>query len=571
MQNEFDIIAPNAKLVKQLSQELRCSELFAHLLVSRGLTGAAEARSFLQSPLSAINLDNCLIDMDKAVARIARALQAREHIMVFGDYDVDGITSTFVLGHFLKFGCGGRVSHYIPHRVDEGYGLYPHHIENFAEKPHLIITVDCGASSVEAIKCAKKAGIDVIVTDHHRVDEDIDCAYANVNPKRPGCKSGKTYLCGVGIVFLLLIHLRRYLRKIDFWEGSTKVPNLKQYCDAVALGTIADVSPLVGENRVFVKAGLEMLNQSPRLGLKALIAQNCTGDSIDTQTAAFRLIPVLNAAGRMRHADYAFDLLRCEDEASAQKLTMELLKLNRQRQSLEQETMQVILRALEKDPRPLDKKALVVHGDGWHEGLLGILAARLMERFNKPTLVLSKREDGSWKGSGRAPGYLDLFQSINACGHLLSNYGGHKLAAGLSMPGDNLETFKEAFEAALTGCEPTTARVRVDAEVTLKQVGNGFAKELTGLEPFGSNNPEPVFLARNVEVNDSRPIGSKNNHLKLRLSQNGGPVMDAVHFNYDKMLRPGGKIENLLFNLRLNTWQGQTKAQIIVIKGISRN
>ena len=559
---ELYIIASKPEIVKQLSQELGCTPLFAHLLASRGQESAAEALKFLQAPLSGLDLANCLYDMDRAVARIAKALQHREKILVFGDYDVDGITSTLVLTDFLQ-NCGGRVRHYIPHRMDEGYGLFPHHIDGFADKPDLIITVDCGASSHAAILRAAELGIDVVVSDHHRVEGDLAAACAHINPKRPECKSGKTYLCGVGIVFLLLIHLRQALRKLNFWEDNQSEPNLKQYCDLVALGTIADVCPLTGENRIFVKAGLNVINSSPRPGLKALIEQNCKDDAVDTQAAAFRLIPVLNAAGRMQHAGEALKLLTAKDDTAAAKLSRELLKLNRKRQQMEQETMQDILDALADDPGLLQKKALVVSGCEWHEGILGILAARLAEKYGKPTLVLSER-NGACKGSGRTPAWLDLFKCLLSCGQYLTNFGGHRLAAGLSMPAANLADFRAAFENAVAAFEPVPESLRVDAEVRLNQLTPGFMQELAQLEPYGEGNPEPLFVARNVDVADSRLLGAKNNHLKLRLKQNGSDTLDAIHFNYTQMYRPGTQIEKLLFRLRWNTWNGQKKLQIIV-------
>lgn len=561
---ELSIISSKPEIVKQLSQELKCSAIFAHILASRGLVNAKQAADFLKAPLSALNLTNCLYDMENGVARIVTALQNREKILVFGDYDVDGITSTLTLTDFLR-NCGGRVRHYIPHRMEEGYGLYPHHIENFEDKPDLIITVDCGASSRTAIIRAREFNIDVVVSDHHRVDEDLPEAHANINPKRPECKSGKTYLCGAGIVFLILIHLRKALRKIDFWADSQNEPNLKQYCDLVALGTIADVSPLVGENRIFVKAGLKILNDNPRVGIKALIEQNCNGDPIDATTAAFRVIPVLNAAGRMQHAGRAFDLLAAKDDAAAQSLTRELLKLNRKRQQLEQETMQRVLDMFENNPALLRKKALVVAGKEWHEGILGILASRLVEKYGKPVLVLSER-DGMLKGSGRTPGWLDLFKCLNDCAQYLTNFGGHRLAAGLSMAAGNFNDFAAAFEKAVDAFEETPETINVDAEIELGQITPTLLNELARLEPFGAGNAEPLFMARNLEVVDSRLLGAKSNHLKLRLKQNGSPVFDAIHFNYTQMYRPGGKIDRLIFNLRWNIWNGQKKVQIIVVE-----
>lgn len=559
---ELYIISSKPEIVKQLSQELGCSPLFAHLLASRGLESAAAAARFLKAPLSDLDLANCLHDMDRAVARIIQGLQQRQKILVFGDYDVDGVTATLVLTDFLQ-NCGARVRHYIPHRVEEGYGLFPHHLDSFTDKPDLIVTVDCGAGSRAAISHAQKLGIDVVVSDHHRVEGELTGVSANINPKRPECKSGKTYLCGVGIVFLLLIHLRKALRKLNFWQDSRCEPNLKQYCDLVALGTIADVCPLVGENRIFVKAGLQMVNSSPRPGLKALMEQNCKDEIIDVRAAAFKMIPVLNAAGRMRHAGDSVKLLAAKDAETADRLCRELLKLNRKRQQMEQETMQAILQRLETSPALLQKKALVVSGQGWHEGILGILAARLAEKYAKPALVISER-DGACKGSGRTPEWLDLFQCLTNCNQYLTNFGGHRLAAGLSLPAANLETFSAAFEKAVGMFEPRPANLRVDAEVTLNQLTPDFMCELMQMEPYGEGHPEPLFLARDVDVLESRLLGSQNNHLKLRLKQNGSETFDAICFSYTQMRRPGAQIEQLLFHLRWNIWNGQRKLQIIV-------
>jgi single-stranded-DNA-specific exonuclease len=424
MEKKWQILKPDAETVNKLGARLHCHPITATLLVNRNLTSAQEASSFVTSPLSEVRTPFSLKDMDLAIERIYRAIIDNENILIFGDYDVDGITATAVLLDFLR-GIGAKVSAYIPHRIKEGYSLQTHHIRETAlpNRIQLIITADCGSGSHDAIITARNSGIDVIVTDHHMISEKIPPAVAVLNPKRHDCQSGMEMMAGVGMAFSLVVGLRKYLRDLNFWKDRPE-PNLKNLCDLVALGTIADMVPLIEENRIYSKVGLDLINSATRPGLSAL--QKVAGIAnrpTDAEDIAFRLAPRLNAAGRMDHASIALKLLTTANNATAQQLAESLNGLNDRRQKQERLILDGILADFEHHPDRLKKKALVCWHPEWHQGVLGIVASRITEKYFRPVVLIAVKDELG-KGSARSIPDLDLFKALQACQHCLEDFGG---------------------------------------------------------------------------------------------------------------------------------------------------
>ncbi len=569
MEKNLKILKPDPKAIRELYRSLGCHPVTAAVLVNRNLVCIEDVKRFLSPSFKHLRAPDSIVDMHPAIYRIAQAIYRKEPILVFGDYDVDGITSTVLLYEFLKL-TGAKVSYYIPHRIEEGYSLKPEQIKNIADSSsgiRLIITVDCGSNSHEAIQAARKAGIDVIVTDHHQVGKNLPDAIAIVNPKRGDCQSGLDHLAGVGVVFYLIISLRKYLREKGFWRNRTE-PNLKQMCDLVALGTIADIVPLKDENRVFVKTGLEIIQAGTRLGIKSLAkASGFFKQVLDSEDIAFRLAPRLNAAGRIEHAEWAAKLLMTDQEDRATELSDFLNELNIQRQEFEQNTFEDILNRIHLNPDLLCKKALVMESSHWHEGILGIVASRLAERFFKPTILITVR-DGFGKGSCRSIRGFDLYPGLCRCSGLLEDFGGHSMAAGIKIKTANIDSFKESFDnivSAYLQKENPVPELTIDCELSFDDINEHFIDEIESLKPFGSENPEPVFLAQNIAVSDPKIVGQ--NHRRMLLSQPGGLTQkkfNAIHFNVDSNQPAEGILKFVAFRLKWNRWNGNKTAQIII-------
>jgi single-stranded-DNA-specific exonuclease len=568
MEKKWQLLKPDAEAVKNMSRHLPCHPITAAVLINRKLTSLRQATDFLTSSLDMMRSPFALKDMEVAVNRIYRAIAEKENILIFGDYDVDGISATAVMLEFFKH-TGARVSCYIPHRLKEGYSLQPQHIHNHAlpNQIRLIITADCGSGSHDAIVAARRSGIDVIVTDHHRLLEQIPPAAAVINPKRRDCASGMEALSGVGVAFALIIALRKQLRDQNFWRQLPE-PNLKNLCDLVALGTIGDMVPLIDENRIFSKAGLECINALKRPGIKALCeVAGISNRSTNAEDVAFKLVPRLNAAGRMAHAVAALQLLTTEDPTTARNLAASLNGFNSQRQKLERLIFDDILTDLQNHPERLQKKTLVGWHPAWHQGVLGIVASRVIEAYHRPVvLVAVKGELG--KGSARSIPGLDLFQALQACRHYLEDFGGHAMAAGLTVKVENLVEFQQAFDQAVGRMSQTADQaplLAIDTEMGFDDLTDQLVDEIEALGPFGNGNPEPVFMTQNIKVLSSKVVG--NNHLKMAIRQDAGPPdqrVSAICFNAsDKML---GKtaFARLAFRLQWNRWNERKNIQLII-------
>ncbi len=568
MNKQWHMLQPDPLTVRELSQQLECHPVTAAVLANRNIRNLTDADRFLNASLKHLRPPSDLKGMPSAVRRIGAAITGREKILIFGDYDVDGITATVILLNFLRH-TGADVTYYIPHRISEGYGIQARHISHYVRPNQfdLIITADCGSSSHEAVAAANKSGIDVIITDHHNIEDDLPPALAVINPKRSDCPAGLQDLAGVGVAFCLLICLRTYLRENGFWRGRQE-PNLKYYCDLVALGTIADMVPLVRENRIFCKAGIELIRTGYRPGLAALGEISGIGNgAIDSEDIAFRLAPRLNAAGRMDHAARAVKLLTETDSGAAANAARTLNLLNQRRQQMEQATLAEIESYLKINPSLLKRRSLVLVQDGWHVGLLGIVAARVMDRYYRPVILISM-EDGIGKGSARSVPGIDLYQALSGCGELLQTWGGHAMAAGLKIRQENIGQFQKVFEEViqrLARPEKLTQTLNVDSEIDFSVISGSLIDELESLMPYGAGNPEPLLIASDIRLVSSRIVGKRHRRMTLRQSTlDHSPSFQAIQFNVDSDRARSNHFARAVFRLRWNRWNGQKAAQIVV-------
>ncbi len=565
MQMQCDILQPDRDLVRRIQQHLDCHPLLATVLVNRNIETARHASEFLQPTFQSLPNPMELSGMREATDRICDALQKNERILVFGDYDADGVTASAVLVSFLKC-AGANVQVHLPHRTIEGYGLQPKHITQLAipQKIDLIVTVDCGSSSHDAVEAAKRFGIDVIITDHHNIETKPE-SIAVINPKLPQQPESLVNLAGVGVAFYLVIGLRMALRDNGWWKDR-KEPNLSVLCDLVAIGTVADVVPLVGVNRILAKTGLQQMNMYPRPGIEALKSTSgIRSRSILSDDISFRLTPRINAAGRIAHAKTAFDLLSAQSMKTAHEIAETLNQLNRRRQAIEHQIYDQIIRQLNSRPDLLERKTLVLANDMWHEGVLGIVAARLATNFQRPVVLVSTR-NGIGKGSGRSIQGIDLYQALDNCRSLLDKFGGHSMAAGLTVQHDNIRKLQAAFERTVDqlGSVEMVETKTVDAEIRFDQINPQLVNDLERLEPFGEANPAPIFLSRNVTVTSAAIFGGR--HRKMTLQQRGvdsAPV-DAIQFNLTSDAPRAGNFDQLAFRLQWNRYNGKRQIQIVV-------
>ncbi len=568
MKTKWKIHQPDKEIVKGLRSALKCSHITASILAGRGITTPEQARDFLNPAISRIRPPFDMKDMAAAAKRAALAITNNEQVLIFGDYDVDGVTSTTLLLEFFKY-TRTNVSYYIPHRSDEGYGLQKNHVETFAKggnKPHLIITVDCGSSSIEAIKAATAAGIDVIVTDHHKVPQIPECI-AVVNPKRDDCNAGFDDLAGVGVAFYFAVTLRKELREQGYWKRK-KEPNLKDYCDLVALGTLADMVPLTQENRIFTKTGMEVIHQGKRPGIQALInASGIKNGKLESDDIGFRLAPRLNAAGRLGHANTAVELLTAKNLEAASRVAHTLDSLNSERQQTEKLALEDVFDRIQRNPDLVDRKTIVLVGGDWHEGVIGIMAARIAKKFFRPTILISVN-DGTGKGSGRSIQGFDLFKGLSTCSDDLEVFGGHAMAAGLTIKQENIDRFKENFEqsaASMTSSQDYVRTVSIDLELNFELINDNLINELETLAPFGTGNPEPLFLAANLKIIKSFIVGESHKRLVLKQPPTGkGAVMNAIHFNPPEDAYTAETINQIAYRLRWNRWMDKKTPQLVI-------
>lgn len=568
MKTIWRLRTPDEHLVKRLQAALGCHSATACLLVHRDLHSPAEAERFLRPTLRHLRQPFEIKDLDRAARRICGAIVQHQKIWIFGDYDADGVTATVLLYQFLQR-VGADVSYTLPHRVVDGYGLKPHHISDIAipNRIDVAITVDCGSSSHAAVSLAREAGIDVIITDHHEPPDPLPPAWAVVNPKRRDCGAGFQDLAGVGVAFFLVAGIRKELRDQGFWKNR-KEPNLKKRCDLVALGTVADMVPLVGDNRILTQIGLEVLRNGCRIGSDSLIrVSGIDKKSVASEDIAFRIAPRINAAGRMEHADIAARLLTAGDAKTASQAADQLNHYNVLRQAEEKKTLDDILNRLEKKPDLIFSKSIVLAGGGWHEGILGIIASRVLKLYYRPVIVFSVNGKVA-KGSGRSVAGLNLYRAVTACEDLLLQFGGHAMAVGLQLPAHRIDAFRKRLEQVvieMTGPNAFVPEMAIDLELPLSAISPALADEIERLKPFGNQNPEPLLLARDVHVLSSTVVGGSHRRMVLSQSSDGScGRIAAIQFNADAASLQCDHFGEMIYRIRWNRWNGNQSLQLTV-------
>lgn len=523
----------------------------ARILHARGFHDADAARRFLRPSLDDLHDPLHMRGMREAVARLRKAISAGEKILIYGDYDVDGTTSVIVLRKAIEL-AGGSAAFHVPDRFKEGYGMRAEVVERAAaEGLALIVSVDTGIRAGEVVRRAAELGIDVIVTDHHLPEAELPPAVAVLNPNQPGCPYPEKNLCGVGVAFKLAHALLDTLG----WPAEKLRRILQSFLKLVAIGTVADVVPLTGENRILVKHGLQNLAVVKNEGLRALfqVAGLSEGAAPSAGQVAFQVAPRINAAGRMATANAVIELLITTDAGRARSLAADLDALNTERRGAETRIVEAILEECAREPVTENHAALVFSGAGWHRGVLGIVASRLVERFHRPAFVLGhSAEDGSAQGSGRSIPSLHLLDALESMPELFAKFGGHFHAAGVTMDGTRVDEFRErlnAYARARLGPDDFIPTLQIDAAVGLDEIGDESAAEALSLAPFGAGNPRPLFIARDVEI-AAEPVWMKEKHARFPVRQ-GGKILRLKAWNFAaraKELAAGAKVD-IVFEL----------------------
>lgn len=541
-----------------LQKDNNIDPLLAQLLLERNLTEKDQIERFLNPDLSQLHDPYIMCDMNKAVKRMVTALRDGENILIYGDYDVDGITGVSLLYDGL-FKLGGKISFYIPNRITDGYGVSPHGIKTAAERGvSLILTVDCGITAVEEVQIARDMGIDVIICDHHEPSDKVPDAVAILNPKQKNCPYPYKELAGVGVAFKFLQALYDHL--------GYGVSELESFLDLVAIGTAADIVPLLDENRVFVRLGLERINNNPRQGIFALLeSASILGRELDVSLIVFVLAPRINAVGRISNAKKAVHLLTSTSLQQSRNIARILESENKIRRDIDESTCNQAIELISRSVDLEKSKVLILAQKDWHPGVIGIVASRIMEKFNRPTILISLN-DGIGKGSARSTLNFDIYSALNKVNYLLENFGGHKYAAGLTIKAENIEPLRQAIHQIseeMIDSEDLAPTLDITAEISLRQLDARFLKWLKMFAPYGPQNMRPVFVTRKMEIaGDVNVVG--NNHLKLKV-RNDGIVIDAIAYNLGDVsmqVNPAGQKLDAAYVIEENTWNGQTTIQM---------
>jgi single-stranded-DNA-specific exonuclease len=563
---------PDAGLQSMLARELEIHPITAAILIQRGIRTVQDGRRFLQPSFRDLLDPFLLPDMDRAVERIRKAVKNRESVVIYGDYDVDGMTAIALYYEwFIRQDC--NVRYYIPHRINEGYGLHQKAIRDLHDQGvKLLITADCGTTSVQEIRLARTLGLDVIITDHHEVPTHLDGwppAYAMVNPKRPDSKYTYDGLCTAGLAYKVIQALNG---ENEEWgvESRTTPDSLRSTpsngLDLVALGTLADVSPVVGENRYLVSEGLKQIGLANRVGIRALkAASGVDGQRIGCGTVGFTLAPRINAVGRLADAHDGVRLLTTRSRQEADQIAANLELWNRKRQRIEQSILEEVERKIAQEVDLAKDPCIVLSSPRWHLGVIGIVASRVVERYGRPAILIALDGEGLGRGSARSIPGFHLQQGLQACAERLLKFGGHKQAAGLTIRKNEIPAFREK----LSGVVLTTfhqkefrSNLTVDAVVELEDLTFPLLWELERLRPHGIGNPEPTFAVREAMVFSPRVVG--NNHLKFKVRKHGARTFDAIGFRMGNLAgRVGnGQRVNLAFMPEVQEWRGEQRSQL---------
>ncbi|TDI88192.1 MAG: single-stranded-DNA-specific exonuclease RecJ [Caldithrix sp.] len=551
----------DSRTINEYADQLNSSPVLARILLNRGIENIETARRFLKPELSHLHDPFLLAGMQDAVERIAAAITNKEKILIYGDYDVDGTTATSMLLLFFR-NLGQDVGFYIPDRLLEGYGLSEKGMVFAKENGlDLIITVDCGITAVDEVKLANEFGIDVIICDHHQPAQDLPPAMAILNPKREDCTYPFKELAGVGVAFKLLQALQRHLAL----DEST----VMRFLGLVSIGSSADIVPLVDENRVIVKHGLQSLSEPKSIGLEALIDSSGLSDrEIGTGQVVFVLAPRINAVGRMGDAGRAVRLLTSDNKQQAKNIATILESENRHRKSIDEETFSQAFEIIESDFNPGEESFFVLHKKGWHPGVIGIVASRLVEKFYRPTLMIATDEKGLGRGSARSIAGFNIYEALKECEDLMVNFGGHKYAAGLTIEIENIPLLREKLSqiaAKQLTDDLLKPKLSIDSEIRFHEIDGQLIKLINRMAPFGPQNMRPLFLSKGLHVVGTPSVVGRN-HLKLKVRQDG-VIMDAIGFDLgEKIYRisPGEQDVEMVYIIDENEYKGRKTIQLRV-------
>ena len=554
MQKTWCLKKYDEEKIEKIKSTYNVSDIMAKLLMSRNIE-FQDIYMFLNGTIDDLYDPYDIKDMEKIVDRIDVALKKHEKVCIYGDYDVDGITSITIMYKFLTK-LGIDIMYYLPDRLVEGYGINNNALDEIkSQGVSLIITVDCGITAIEEIEYAKKIGLDVCITDHHECTENLPDAYAIINPKRKDDNSKFKMLAGVGVAFkcLMAIAEKYNLAKEEYLK----------YLDIVSIGTISDIVPLVGENRIISKYGLKMMEKTKNLGLKELL-KIVNYKDIDSMMVSFGMAPRINACGRMGNASAAVKLLLEKDDQKAEKIAMELDELNQERKNVESIIYNQALDIIKKENLE-DKNSIVLYNSSWHNGVIGIVASRLVNMYYKPVILLTK-EHGFIRGSGRCPSGFSLYDALSECKELLIQFGGHELAAGLSIDEKNIEAFIEKFEEVVKSRKDTICDqiINIDSVISRKNLNAQIIKDIRALKPYGQSNQVPIFLYKGLKVAAIRTI-KDDKHLKLVLKDDKS-LIDAVGFSLGirrDEIRIGDKID-VVANVELNSYNTPKTIQLVI-------
>lgn len=548
---------PPQETVTALARALNVEEFVATLLVQRGITTFEEAKAFFRPSLEHLHDPYLMKDMDKAIARIEKAIEENENILVFGDYDVDGTTAVSLVSSYLR-SFYPNVATYIPDRYDEGYGVSFKGID-FAEDNGftLIIALDCGIKSIDHVAYAKNKGIDFVICDHHRPGDTLPDAVAILDPKRDDCSYPYDELCGCGIGFKLIQALGA--------NRNQTVTDLTEYLDLVAAAIAADIVPMTGENRVLAHFGLQVINSNPRPGIKAIIHQ-LKKQTLDITDVVFIIAPRINAAGRIKHGNHAVELLTEFDFEQAQQFASEIEAYNAERKDLDKYiTKEALQQIIENDET--ERFTTVVFQEDWHKGVIGIVASRLIETYYRPTLVFTKSGD-KYAASARSVKGFDVYNALESCAEHLEQFGGHMYAAGMTLKEENYESFKNAFENEVKQTIPPellVPEITIDAEIDFNDITPKLIRILKQFEPFGPKNMTPVFLTKNVkDTGYGKPMGKEDEHIRLFVKQNHSAGVAAIGFNLGAKLEITShqKTFQAVYCIDENEWNGTVTTQL---------
>ncbi len=544
--------------VVEMSKEFKISPLTSIILYNRGIREDKEISEFLNYDLNSLHDPYLLKDMDKAVSRIEQAKENNEKITIYGDYDADGITSIAILYKHLSL-MGFEVDYYVPDRIQEGYGVNRDALDKIKSNgTKVLITVDTGITAIEETEYAREIGMDIIITDHHECKENIPNAYAAIDPKRKDCVYPFKNLAGVGVAFKLIQALDKECSIEEL---------MNKYADLICLGTVADISPLIDENRILVTEGLKRFKTTENIGLRSLLDVSITNNkAITTSTIGYIIAPRINASGRLGCASRSVEMFLTDDVSRARELAQSLCEENTLRQQTEQQMFAEALEYIEKNPQVKNDKVLIIPHSNWHHGIVGIVSSKITDKFYKPSILFAIDGDEA-KGSGRSIGGYNLFEALENCSDLLEKFGGHELAAGLSIKTENIEKFREEINKSAEEKidELTmTPTIPVDAVIKPSYITLETVDEINKLQPFGVDNPAPVFAVRNIKIHKISTM-SENKHLRMTLLKEN-KFLDAVGFGmgeYYNYLKEGDFIE-VAFGLDINDYKGYKNVQLIL-------